>query len=98
MKKSVLAVLFVGAMTILGSRAQARDHSSYYDGDRYSRTDYRWSEYGHGIRYSRPRYYYEDLPVVVRPRVVFDDDCRYRARYYYGARHFGGLHISFGGF
>lgn len=80
MKKSIFAVVFAGALTLLGSQANAYDECR--DEERYGRAE----RYGYRetSRYGYRRHDYDDDVVVVRPRrrIIVEDDYRpYRPRY-----------------
>ena len=97
MKTSIFAVLFAGALTVLGSTAKA--HDGCYDEYRYGRAE----RYGYrdDYRYDRRRYDYNDDVVIVRPsrRVVIEDEYRYRPRYSERRHHRDSfLRVFFGGF
>ena len=88
-----MVALFFGALTILGSSAQAHDRC--YDDYRYSHDYYR----GHRdtVRYERPyyrSYYYDDYRPVIVHRDIIVDDC---PRYYVPRHHHhSGFRLFFG--
>ena len=98
MKKLLFAVLFAGALTVLGSQAKAHD-GCYDNEDRYSSSE----RYGYreSVRYERPRYRYDEEDVVIvrpRHRAVVEDDYGYRPRYSEHRYHHDSLLSVFFGF